>query len=175
MGTRDETVREALRRYHVANGFKGDAMTEDTVQVRVFGHVGDLPNPRFQRPVLARHDLHHVLTGYATDLRGEAELGAWEIAAGPWHWLSPPPWAELSSAPVPALRMLASRAVWAGVGAFVWLNNGGALLLGVLAPVRTMKAFVRGLRCRSLYLDASEYEALLDMRVDELRARVGIA
>ncbi len=169
------SVREALRRYHVANGFKGDAMTEETLQVRVLGHVGDLPNPRFQRPVLARHDLHHVITGYATDLRGEAELGAWEIASGPWHWLSPPPWAELPSAPVDALRGVASRARWAGIGAFVWLNNGAALLLGVLAPLRTMKAFLRGLACRSLYVDPAEYEALLEMRVGELRERVGIA
>ncbi len=167
-------MREALRHYHAENGFAGDAMTSETIQVRVLGHAADLPNPRFQRALLARHDLHHVLTGYATDLCGEAELGAWELAAGPWHWLSPPRWAELPSAPVPSLRGLASRARWVALGAFVWLNNGAALALGVLAPVRTLRAFARGLACRSLYADALAYDSLLDMRVDELRARLRI-
>ncbi|HEY8431902.1 MAG TPA: hypothetical protein VIL20_26175 [Sandaracinaceae bacterium] len=167
------TVREALRRYHAENGFAGDAMTAETIQVRLFGRVAELPNPRFQRALLARHDLHHVITGYGTDLRGEAELGAWELAAGPRHWLSPPPWAEPPRSSFGALRELASRARWMALGAFVWANNGAALMLGVLAPVRTLKAFVRGLGCRSLYRDEAGYEALLEMRVEELRARVG--
>ncbi len=144
MPTPTPTVREALRDYHEQNGFAGDAMTEETVQVRLLGRVLDLPNPRFQRHLLARHDLHHVLTGYATTLAGEAEMGAWELAAGPGHW-------------------------------FVALNNLGALLLSVLAPRRTLRAFVRGLSARSLYRDDTPYEELLDMPLDELRAKLGIA
>ncbi len=138
------TVREGLHRYHVENGFDGDAMTAEKLQWYVLGRRVDLPNPRFQRALIARHDLHHVLTGYGTDLRGEAELGAWELAAGPRHW-------------------------------FVWLNDAGALLLGVLAPKRTAKAFARGLACRSLYRDDTPYEALLDMPLEELRERLGSA
>jgi len=120
---RDITVGEAVGRYHEENGFAGDATIVDTLQVHLFGHTLDVPNPRFQRTLLAKHDLHHVLTGYGTDLRGEAEVGAWELAAGPRHW-------------------------------FVWLNDLGATLaLGGLCPLRTAKAFARGLRCRSLYRD----------------------
>ncbi len=137
------SVREGLARYHADNGFDGDAMSTETIQMRVFGRRVDLPNPEFQRPLLARHDLHHVLTGYGTDLRGEAEMGAWELSAGPGHF-------------------------------FVWVNNVGALALGVLAPVRTVRAFARGLRSRSLYNDETPYEALLDMSIDDLRARLGI-
>lgn len=137
------TVREGLHRYHVENRFDGDAMTAESLQMYVLGHRVDLPNPRFQRGLLARHDLHHVLTEYGTDLRGEAELGAWELATGPKHW-------------------------------FVWLNDLGALFLGVLAPIRTAKAFARGLACRSLYRDDTPYEVLLEMRIEELRARLGI-
>jgi ubiquinone biosynthesis protein Coq4 len=137
-------VHDALARYHAENGFRGDAMNAETIQMRIRGRTIDLPNPRFQRHLLARHDLHHVLTGYATDLRGEAEMGAWELAAGPGHW-------------------------------FVLVNNVGALLLGALAPVRTVKAFVRGLACLSLYDDCAPYEELLAMSLSELRARLGIA
>lgn len=143
MSAERETVREGLARYHAANGFAGDAMTAETFQLKVFGHVADLPSPRFQRHLLAKHDLHHVVTGYATDLRGEAELGAWELGAGPGHW-------------------------------FVWLNDLGALALGVLCPVRTARAFVLGLRCRSLYGDATPYDGLLDMRLEELRRRLRV-
>lgn len=139
----DVTVAEGLARYHAENGFSGDASTAETVQVRVLGRTIDLPNPKFQRHLLAKHDLHHVLTGYGTDLRGEAEMGAWELAAGPGHW-------------------------------FVWLNNVGALALGVLCPVRTAQAFARGLRARSLYTDDTAYASLLEMRISELRARLRV-
>lgn len=139
-----ETVAEALARYHAENGFRGDAMVEDTLQVSVFGLPAvDMPNPRFQRHLLAKHDLHHVVTGYGTDLRGEAEMGAFELGAGSLHW-------------------------------FVWLNNVAALWLGVLCPWRTARAFVRGLKARSLYLDDTPYEALLAMSLDALRERLRI-
>jgi ubiquinone biosynthesis protein Coq4 len=139
----DPTVAEGLARYHADNGFDGDAMTAETVQVRVLGRTVSLPNPEFQRHLLAKHDLHHVLTGYGTDLRGEAEMGAWELGAGPRHW-------------------------------FVWANDLGALALGVLCPIRTARAFRRGRRYRSLYRDDTPYEALLRMRVSELRARLRV-
>lgn len=139
-----ETVADALARYHAENGFEGDAMVAETIQVSVLGLPAvDMPNPKFQRHLLAKHDLHHVLTGYGTDLRGEAEMGAFELGAGSLHW-------------------------------FVWLNNLGALFLGVLCPWRTTRAFVRGLTARSLYLDDTPYQALLAMPVDELRARLRI-
>lgn len=139
----DLTVGEALARYHRDNGFLGDATTAETLQARVFGHTVNLPNPEFQRHLLARHDLHHVVTGYGTDLRGEAEMGAFELGAGPGHW-------------------------------FVWLNNGAALMLGALCPVRTARAFVRGLKARSLYRDDTRYEELLEMRLSDLRARLRV-
>ena len=38
---------------------------------------------------LALHDAHHMLTGYQTDLQGEAELVGWELASGGCgrHWV----------------------------------------------------------------------------------------
>jgi len=137
-------VAEALARYHADNGFAGDAMHAETLQVSLFGLPSvDMPNPRFQRHLLARHDLHHVLTGYGTDLRGEAEMGAYELGAGSLHW-------------------------------FVWVNNLGALALGVLCPLRTARALLRGLRARSLYLDETPYDSLLEMPLPTLRARLRI-
>jgi hypothetical protein len=38
---------------------------------------------------LALHDAHHMLTGYQTDMQGEAELVGWELASGGCgrHWV----------------------------------------------------------------------------------------
>lgn len=57
---------------------------------------------------------------------------------------------------------------------FVWVNNLAALPLGLLCPVRTVRAFVRGRRARSLYMDPTPYEALLNMPLAQLRERMQI-
>ena len=40
------------------------------------------PNLPSRRRAVRIHDLDHVLTGYNTDLRGETEIAAYEIASG---------------------------------------------------------------------------------------------
>ena len=40
------------------------------------------PNTKGRKRLVVDHDLHHLLTGYGTDLLGEAELGAWELGTG---------------------------------------------------------------------------------------------
>lgn len=40
------------------------------------------PNTKSRKRLVQPHDLHHLLTGYGTDLVGEAELGAWELGTG---------------------------------------------------------------------------------------------
>jgi hypothetical protein len=169
------SVREGLARYHAANGFAGDAMTAKTLQMKVFGMTLDMPNPPFQRALLARHDLHHVLTGYGTDLRGEAEMGAWEIAAAPW--LRPRAFGRLVPADeVRELTEIIPVPRWLIGAVFVWSNNVGALFLGLLAPIRTIRAFARGLRCRSLYDDdGASYDELLSLSIAELEGRLGLA
>ena len=90
------------------------------------------------RNQLAAHDFHHVLTGYDTSLRGEAELAAWEVASGGCGW-SP----------------------------FFWVDRLLLLVAAPLLIPRAMfRAFRNGLRCRNLYgrtreeLLASDFEAL---------------
>jgi hypothetical protein len=40
------------------------------------------PNTKSRKRLVQAHDLHHLLSGYGTDLVGEAELGAWELGTG---------------------------------------------------------------------------------------------
>jgi hypothetical protein len=69
-----------------------------------------LPNFRWRRRAILRHDLHHVLTGYPCTLRGEFQMAAWEFAAGRF----PHPAATLFCLPLVAAGLLWSpRAIWA--------------------------------------------------------------
>ncbi len=83
-----------------------------------------LPNPKARSRVLPLHDLHHIATGYDTSWRGEAEIAAWELAAGCGRYVVP--W---------VLNLAVS-----GVGLFI-------------APKRLWRAFVRGRHCTTLYSD----------------------
>lgn len=72
---------------------------------------------------LALHDLHHVLTGYGTDLHGELGLAAWELASGG------------------CARSLA-----------FWVDRVFAVLLGcVLSPREVLRGLRAGRGCRNLF------------------------
>ncbi len=102
------------------------------------------PNTQARVRAVRYHDLHHVVTGYATDVVGEAEIAAWEIATG-----------------------------CAGFVA-AWILNLYALPLGLAGDVgATWRAFLRGRCTRNLYRAVYD-EALLAERVGDVRARLGL-
>lgn len=81
-----------------------------------------IPNPPSRRRALRIHDLHHLVTGYRTDLRGEAQVSAWECGAG------------LHNEPV------------------AWVFCPSGTLGGMLRrPRSTVAAYARGRRSRSLF------------------------
>jgi hypothetical protein len=103
-----------------------------------------LLNTAPRRRAVPYHDLHHVLTGYDTSNAGEAEISAWEVAAGTWpHWFA------------------------------LFIDLAGMAVGLLIAPRRSLRAFARGRRSRSLYAEALT-EELLDARVGPTRARLGI-
>ncbi len=89
---------------------------------------------------LREHDLHHVALGAATDVRGEAEVSAFELRTGP-----------------------PSVLIWL-------LCVAGCAVGLVLAPRRTVQAWQRARHCRNCYGRAVNLDVLLDLTVDELRA-----
>jgi hypothetical protein len=114
-----------------------------------------VPYTRFHYPVfntpgrrwgVMRHDLHHVVTGYATDWFGEFEIAAWECATG------------LGRRPI------------------VWFICVQMLVLGMLiSPRRTWRAFRRGkVSRRNFVAEDLVYEDLLEMSVGEARAFCGL-
>jgi len=140
------TVREARARYFADNGFDADGgYSRRWVRVDIGPVPLAIPNTAARRRAVRLHDLHHVATGYETDLRGEAEIGAWELGAGCGRYIA------------------------------AWVLNTLALPIGlVLAPRRTLRAFRRGRRSRALYSDRWD-ESLLDLTVDELRRRLDLS
>ncbi len=100
------------------------------------------PNNRWRIRAVRLHDLHHCVTGYATDWAGEGQISAWEIASSCAHHLA------------------------------AWILNFGGLAVGlVIAPGATFRAFVRGRHSTNLYVVEGEFsEALLDRTVGEVRA-----
>jgi hypothetical protein len=122
------TLREARARYFQDNRFGEDGGYGDAWVDFKLGPVPmPFPNTEGRVRAVRYHDLHHILTGYRTDTRGEFEISAWEIGAG-------------------------CGDQWAA-----WALNLSGTAAGVLScPGRTYRAFVRGLASRTLYGEALE-------------------
>ena len=135
------TLREELAAFYRRCGFSDTADRQAcTVPVYTGCLLVPLPNIETRHIYLKYHDLHHIVTGYDTDLVGEMEISAWELGAGCEDF----------------------------VAAYV-LNVGGLSGGAAIAPLRTLRAFARGRQSRSLYRH-TDVEALLDGDVAAIRA-----
>jgi hypothetical protein len=113
----------ARARYFEVNNFGADGGYNDAWVNFKFGPIPfPFPNTAGRVRAVRYHDLHHLITGYTTDLVGEGEISAWEVGAG------------CASFPT-ALA----------------LNLSGIVLGCLMAPRRTWLAFVRGRQTRTLY------------------------
>jgi hypothetical protein len=140
------SVHEARARYFADNAFGDDGGYHDRwVTLYKLGPIPlGFPNTEGRIAAVRYHDLHHLATGYDTDILGEAEIAAWELASG-------------------CTRFPAA-----------WVLNSLALPVGVLrSSARMQRAFARGCRTRNLYLEPFA-DALLDERLGSLRARLGM-
>jgi hypothetical protein len=144
-GRAPETMRQALARFFADNGWPADGGYDAPWAEAAFGMVRyRVPNVAARREALRVHDLHHVLTGYATEWRGEAEISAWELGSG-----------------VGSLPYASLIALW-------------GLFTGLLgAPRRTFAAFVRGRRSRNL-LSSPFDPSLLEDEVGRMREQLSI-
>jgi len=141
------TVEASLAEYLASNGFDTGAYEAPTYDVdlgEVTGEVWTFPNTTARRRAVPLHDLHHVLTGYGTDVLGEAEIGAWELMAGCTSLF------------------------------LVWINTSAVGVGLLLSPARVGRALWRARGQRSLYRERMPYASLLRMDVRDLRARLRI-
>ena len=91
---------------------------------------------------LVLHDIHHMVTGYDTDWKGELEIAGWELGSG-----------------------------GCARHKFMWFDRGFTFLLALIAaPAATLRAFRRGTRSRNLY--GSDLDSILEMEFDEVQRLV---
>ena len=118
----DSTLGGARQQYFARSGFDERGYADKWVQLKAGPISFYFPNTQARVRAVKLHDLHHVLTEYDTNWRGEAEIGAWEIASGCGRYLA------------------------------AWALNLGAFGLGLaLAPRRVYRAFLRGRQTGNLY------------------------
>lgn len=133
------TVREARDAYLRRNGFTTDAYEAPKFSFVIGGITWSLPNYAARRRMIPLHDLHHVATGYDTDLAGESEQSAWELRAGIRGWF-----------------------LW-------WFKLSAIAIGCVICPRRVLRAFRKARGQRTLYVQNVRYDELLDRSVGELR------
>lgn len=140
------TVAEARDAYLAENDFTLASYDDKVTKAEVYGIPFVVPNTDLHRWALILHDLHHVATGFGTDLTGEGEISGWELGAG-------------------GLRSL---------GWVAGLVLMGAVMGLVVAPRRTYRAWKAGREGRSLFRAGADPERFLTMTVGELRAELGL-
>ncbi|HKP59903.1 MAG TPA: hypothetical protein VJV78_24430 [Polyangiales bacterium] len=142
------SVRAGRDAYLAENGFTLEAYDAKWTPASVFGLKFSVPNTRAHRRAIMWHDLHHVATGYGTDLAGEAEISAWELRRG-----------------LKGLDLYVSAIV-------ISITATGL----IIAPGRMWRAWqAAGQPGRNLFdRELSDYDGLLGISIAELRARLGV-
>jgi hypothetical protein len=138
------SLREARGRYFAAAGLSEQGYEEKWVKLAAGPLRFAFPNTAGRVRAVRYHDLHHVVTGYATDWTGEGQIGAWEIASGCRDKI--------------AAWVLNLYAMWVGL----WI-----------APRAMWRAFARGRHSQNLYGDPWS-EELLDQSVGDTRRRLAL-
>jgi hypothetical protein len=138
------TILEARDRYLAENGFTLAGYLAPYVEVKVLGRVVRIKNRPSRQRVVPLHDLHHVATGYGTDLAGEGEIAAWELRAG-------------CNEPV-----------------LFYLNGMAFLMGLCVAPRRVLTALRRASGQRTLYVTPGAAGDLSLRTVGELRSALGV-
>lgn len=97
------------------------------------------PNWDERRRAVEKHDLHHIITGYPSTVKGEAEISTWEVSSGCGNY-------------------------WAA-----WFLDMQGMMLGLLYPKAVFKAFVRGRRSGNLYHNTISNAEAKDLTPLQLR------
>ena len=140
------TLRQARDRYLSEAGLSTATYTDDWVDIQLGPLPLRLPSTAARKRVLPLHDLHHALTGYKADIRGEAEIGAWELAGG------------IGRHTVGYVLDLLT---------FVWAP--------LVVPRRVWRAFVRGRHSKNFYRHPLPLDpTLLDEPVQAVRERMNL-
>lgn len=143
---KQQTVGEALEAYFEAYGLgKDGGLSKSWAKVKVGKFYFPIPNPDARKRALVFHDIHHLVTGYSAEWKGEFSVAAWEIASGCTDFV------------------------------VAWILDLGVMALGIwIYPKTVFNSFVRGLRSKNLYHYLLTLEEARSKTIPELRAFLDI-
>ncbi|HSY77579.1 MAG TPA: hypothetical protein VK890_12015, partial [Bacteroidia bacterium] len=128
-----QTVKEAMQNYFRENDLGEDGGLNKTwAKIKIGPVYLPLLNIPARRKALVLHDIHHIVTGYKGDWRGEVSISAWEVSSG-------------------------CGKLWAALLIDLW-----AFAIGLcIYPESVFHAFLRGRRTKNLYTNnILQHEAL---------------
>lgn len=139
-----QTINKSLEIYFIKENLgKDGGLNEAWGRIKIWKFYIPIPNTKARKKALVFHDIHHILTGYDGDWRGEVSIGGWEIASGCGkYWVA-------------------------------WLLNLGAMGVGLfIYPRSIFNAFIRGKRTENLYHHMMPQEQAMQMQVGELQRKL---
>lgn len=138
-------IKDALQIYFSQYHFKDGGYKDRFFKIKLTGSFYiPVPNIKPRVNAVKIHDIHHLVTEYNANYKGEAEIGAWEIASGCGkYWVA-------------------------------WILNLGSFVIGMLFYQRPLlKAFLDGRHAKTnLYQGTIYNDELLNKTVGELRNRI---
>ncbi len=139
------TLREARSRYFKENGFGADGgYASKWVKLQAGPIRFGFPNTASRIRAVRVHDLHHLLTGFETDWKGEFEISAWEVAGSCRDYFA------------------------------AWILNIGGIAAGLFTyPRAVYRSFVRGRHSRNFYGQVWSEETI-DRKVGQARRELGL-
>jgi hypothetical protein len=138
------TVQQALTAYFKAYDLGDEGgLNRRWGKIRVWKFYVPIPNTAARRKALVFHDIHHIVTGYGGNWKGEVSISAWEIASGCGKYYA------------------------------AWILDLWGMGIGlVIYPKNVYRAFVRGLRTKNLYINTIPQDEALGMPIPELKKKL---
>jgi hypothetical protein len=137
-------VKDALQLYFSKYHFENGGYHLKWFKIKVAFFYIPLPNTKARIEAVKIHDIHHLVTEYEANMKGEVEIGGWEIASGCEKY------------------------------SIAWLLNFGSFFYGMIFfPRFLLRAFLRGRRTSTnLYHKTVYDDVLLNKTVGELRKKI---
>lgn len=139
-----QIVKEAMQNYFKAHNLGEDGGLNKTwAKIKVGKIYLPLLNIPARRKALVFHDIHHIVTGFAGDWKGEVSISAWEISSGCGkYWVA-------------------------------WVLDFSGMAIGLLLyPTAVFNAFILGRRTKNLYSNTIPHETALGMKIEDLREKL---
>lgn len=141
-----QTIGELLPIFHKQyNLGENGGINESKVKIEFTKYVYFFfPNWDERRRAVEKHDIHHIVTGYPSTVKGEAEISIWEVSSGCNNY-------------------------WAA-----WFLDMQGMMLGLVFPRAIFNAFVRGQRSKNLYYNTLSNAVAMGMTPAQIRERLHI-